>query len=254
MALDDALEQIKRGITDDDGVPLDGLVHAGGMFSPIVAVYGACKAAFDADDMKHRMTTAIRALCDELSTMRDKLPTDAEQVLALKWFREAVCVVLEDARAAVDEDHATMLAVVAAHGCFPDAANTHRRDELPLYLRDLAQLGINDVEMLKMICEAQRDAVKNAPNLNDVNIWSNGYGTLKRMTDRKGMHPDDCISRGKRLEGFGLAVYTENSGVVHQDEVRFRPTLRGLYLVSLLTEAESSMAVRRDAQNGGKSL
>jgi len=118
-----------------------------------------------------------------------------------------------------------------------------RQEDLAVYIRDIAQLGTDDTVMLGLICEAHKDAVRNAPNMNDPNGFNHHYRTLKEMADRRGLHPDDCLALGLRLAGFGLAHHTEGS-INDQNEVRFRPTRRGLYLLELLNKAEASFENR----------
>jgi hypothetical protein len=67
------------------------------------------------------------------------------------------------------------------------------------------------------------------------------FDEFKRRTAALGIDPDDNVSLGARLSGFGLA-YEAPRNTTRQSPVEhcFRPTKRGLYLLALLEAAEHS--------------
>jgi len=253
MAIDDRIGKALEILGPEDDGLLDGvlpddlpkaLASVGAVFSPIFAVASAVQSALDQKDQADRIRAAVRAICDELYAIRETLPANVSEALDSKWFRRAVRVVIDEAVRVDGEDRAVMLALIAVHGCFPEGLDKHRQQDLAVYIRDLAQLGTDDTLMLRMLCEAHRDAVRVAPNMNSPNAFDQGYGTLKALADKNGLHSDDCLAMGLRLAGFGLAHHTA-SGIHYQNEIRFRPTRRGLYLLELLTKAETSFKNRK---------
>jgi hypothetical protein len=74
MAIDNALEKIRNLTNEDDSELLSSLLQAGGLFSPVIAVLAAVKGVADISDVRARIRTAIRSLCDELERIRDSWP------------------------------------------------------------------------------------------------------------------------------------------------------------------------------------
>jgi hypothetical protein len=239
VAIDNALEKIRAITNEDDNELLSSLIQAGGLFSPVIAVLAAVKGVVDISEIKIRIGTAIRSLCDELERIRDRWPADAESVLKNSvWFKKAVQVLMEESLRAPSEERAVLLAKVAAHGCFPDPENKRRQEDLASYIRDLAQLGEDDVQMLRLLRDAYKEVFKNDPNLRDPNRFTQHNDSFKHAAEKLNIHPDDRLALGARLNGFGLAF----EGVAQTEGHFFRPTRRGFYLLSLLEAAETPKA------------
>jgi hypothetical protein len=171
--------------------------------------------------------------------MQDNLPKDVESVLEQPWFKRAATALMMEAATAVGEEDARLLARVAAHGCFPRESDRHRQEDLASYIRDLARLGTDDIQLLKLLRDANRDVIKLAPNLNRPDDFTANLEEFKRQAGQLGIDPDDGIALGARLSGFGLAYEVPRVGTRQSpSDYCFRPTKRGLYLLSLLEAAE----------------
>ena len=238
MAIDNALEKIRNITNEEDDKLLSTLIQAGGLLSPVFAVLAAVKGVIDISEVKARIGTAIRSLCDELERIRNTWPTDAESALDSAWFKRAVQVLIEESLRAPNEERAVLLAKVAAHGCFPSGENKHRQEDLAIYIHDLTQLGTDDIQMLKILRDAYKDVFRNDPNLQDPNNFTNHNDSFKHMADKLNIHPDDRLALGARLSGFGLAF----ESVPQLEGHFFRPTRRGIYLLSLLEASETPKA------------
>ncbi|MGF7180557.1 hypothetical protein [Tunturiibacter psychrotolerans] len=255
MAIDDRIAKIQEiiGPTDEDA-PMQsftlvdlggGLMTVGAIFSPLIAVYSAAKNVLDMRERNQRVKAALRAICDELYSIRESLPANAEEALKGKWFRRAAAIVIEEAARAEDEDRAVLLALVAVHGCFPQDENKHCQEDLANYIRDLAELGLDDIQMLKLLEETYKEATRVAPNLNMNDMFAPHYEEFKLAATRLGIHTNDWIALGSRLTGYGLAFETQRNNMRQSPtDTFFRPTRRGLYLLSLLRQAEERMIVR----------
>ena len=134
----------------------------------------------------------------------------------------------------MNEDYARLLARVAAQGCFPSEEHKHRQEDLASYIHDLARLGTDDIRMLKILRDAYKEVTKNDPNLSDANQFTRHNKWFTDAANKLNIHPDDRLSLGARLNGFGLAF----EGVPQMEGRFFRPTRRGIYLLSLLEAAE----------------
>jgi len=171
--------------------------------------------------------------------MQDNLPKDMESVLEQPWFKRAATALMMEAAAAVGEEHARLLAKVAAHGCFPKEGGRHRQEDLASYIRDLARLGTDDIQLLKLLRDANRDVIKHAPNLNRPYDFTANLEEFRRQAGQLGIDSDDGIALGPRLSGFGLAYEVPRVSTRQSpSDYCFRPTKRGLYLLSLLEAAE----------------
>ena len=251
MAIDNAIEKVRNIANEDDSELLGSLLQAGGLFSPVIAVLAAVKGAVDISQVKARIWAAINSLCDELEKIRDRWPTDAESALKESvWFKKAVQVLMEESLRAPSEERAVLLARAAAHGCFPNHENKHRQEDLASYIRDLAQLGEDDIQMLRLLCDAYKDVFRNDPNLRDANRFTQHNDSFKHAAERLGVHPDDRLALGARLSGFGLAF----EGVAQVEGHFFRPTRRGFYLLSLLKAAETPKGKQDRVSSVGRAL
>ncbi len=237
MAIDDRIEKIRGILDEQDDDVLAALVPLGAIFAPILSVCATAKSILDAKECRARIVAALRALCDELQSMQKSLPGNAESALKSIWFRRAVQVVIEESMRAASEEYAATLARAVAHGCFPDDENKHRQEDLASYIEDIARLGADDIQMLKLLRDAYATAIRNAPQMDNPNIFANEYDGYVRRAGELKIHPDDRIALGARLCGFGLAYESPTQPFPGQHFVR--PTRRGLYLLSLLDAAET---------------
>lgn len=239
MPIDDPIEKIRQIISEDGNDPLEVALSIGGPTSPVIGIVAAVKDALDGHQQSQRMRTAILALADEMNRMENRWPKNLSAALESAWFKQTVKVLLRESADSDSAERAAMLARATAHGCFPDEANLHRQEDVASYIRDLAQLASEDVSMLKLLKEAYAEAFRVTPNLHDPNYFTQHFENFKRLASERKIDPDDCVAIESRLVGFGLAVEApRNSSRQSPGEYCFRPTKRGLYLLSLLEAAE----------------
>jgi hypothetical protein len=233
MKIDDPSAQIRELVNDECVDFAEAALQLGGMFAPVFKVYAIAKGIFDEQLKGNPLKIAILALCDELERLKSHWPSDFESAIDAVWFRRAVTVLMDEAMHAANDNHARLLARVTAHGCFPIGPDAHRQEDLASYIHDLARLGEDDVQMLRLLGDAYKDVFKNDPNLRDSNHFTNHNDGFKNAAEKMNIHPDDRLALGARLSGFGLAFES-----VPQEGHYFRPTRRGFYLLSLLKAAE----------------
>jgi hypothetical protein len=105
------------------------------------------------------------------------------------------------------------------------------------FIRAVAQLSERDIQALQILYSVFADVVKVYPNLHDPNVFTERAGQLLKKVDESKIHRDDFYSYCKRLEGFGLAIEVpRNTSRMAPGDYCFRPTRRGLKLLSLLEE------------------
>jgi len=239
MPIDNPIEKI-RDIGEEGDDSFGDLILAGGAFSPLIALIGVVKVVMDSAEQKARFRAALRGLCDVLQELKDRLPSDVESALRLEWFKRAVQVLIEESVRAPSEERAVLLGRAAGHGCFPGEEDRHRQEDLAIYLRELAQLGTEDVRMLKLLRDVYKEAIRIAPNLNKPDFFTERLESFKRAILELGIHPDDSVAVCARLSGFGLAYEVPRVNTRQSPEDHcFRPTRRGLYLLALLDAARA---------------
>jgi hypothetical protein len=98
-----------------------------------------------------------------LERVQERWPEDLKDEINSNWFKRALNILIEESARTVDEEHARMLGRVAAHGCFPTGHDQHRQEDLASYIRDIAQLGKDDIQMLKLLGIVYKTAVRPSP-------------------------------------------------------------------------------------------
>jgi hypothetical protein len=239
MAIDEPLDKIKAITSENEKDPLGWSLILAGVVGPLFAIAGIFKGMLDTQQRWERVRAAFGALCDELERVRDRWPKDLERTFDQDWFKRAMGVLVSEANRAHSEERARLLARVAARGCFPTEKESHRQEDLASYIHDIARLGTDDIRFLRLLRDVNAEAIRRAPNLNLPEVFSNNLEEFKRKAYESGFEEDDRVSIAARLGGFGLAY--ENPRVTTRQspgEHCFRPTKRGLYLLSLLDAAE----------------
>jgi len=111
-------------------------------------------------------------------------------------------------------------------------------DDLTTFIKTIAQLDENDIRALQVLYLVFEDVVKAYPNMQDPNPFTERQQDLIRAMNENKFHPDDFYSHCRRLEGFGLAAEVlRNSGRMSLGDYCFRPTRKGLRLISLLRDS-----------------
>jgi hypothetical protein len=239
VAIDNPLEKIREITNEDEKDPLGGFLQAAGIVHPLFAIAGVAKGLVDSERRWERIRASIRGLCDELMQIEDRWPKQLQEAFDSVWFKRAVTVLIEESARAVNEEYAQLLGRVAARGCFPTGQDAHRQEDLASYIHDLSRLGTDDIQFLKLLKSENLEAIRTGPNLNIADAFSSRFDNFRSTLARLKIDPDDGISIGARLAGFGLAYEAPrmNSGQSPVEHC-FRPTKRGLYLLSLLEAAE----------------
>ena len=239
MAIDNPLEKIRAITNEDENDPLGGFLHVAGVAHPLFAIASVAKSLLDAQQRWERIRAGLRALCDELERIRERWPNDLESAIHSDWFKRGLNVLIEESARAINDDHARLLGRVAAQGSFPADQDRYRQEDLAIYIRDLAQLGTDDVGMLRLLGRVHKDAVKPAPSRCESPSFRAGFDRYRRAVTEEKIDLDDALSLCERLRGFGLASEVPRFDTVQgPDEQMFRPTRRGIYLLSLLQAAE----------------
>lgn len=239
MAIDNPVEKIRALANEDEKDPLGGFIQAVGAAHPLFAIASVVKSLLDGQERWDRIRNGLRALCDELDRIQERWPKDLLAAIHSDWFKRGLTVLIEESARAANDDHARLLGRAAALGCFPTEQDRYRQEDLATYIRDLAQLGTEDVRMLRLLGMVHRDAVQPPPSRCESPSFRAGFDRYRRAVTEENMDLDDALSLCERLRGFGLASEVPRLDTIQgPDEQMFRPTRRGIYLLSLLLAAE----------------
>jgi hypothetical protein len=166
----------------------------------------------------------------------------AEQVKAVnaklegERFREAVALACEEAARAASNKKIEQMAAVLVGYIGPTPSVWAAPDEdIATMIRDLAQLGDRDIQVLEILATVHAGAVSTMPNLQDPHQFSKETPALRTAIAESGIHRDDFLSTSERLRGFGLgAEVLRNNSHMGPEDFCYRPTRRGLLLLDYL--------------------
>jgi hypothetical protein len=178
----------------------------------------------------------------KIESVQERIEGNQEQIAALRSkvesppFRAAVRLAMEETWRTDEAKKIKRFAAILGNSVAPN-------DELDVsedvsdFIRAVAQLSERDIQALQILYSVFADVVKVYPNLHDPNVFTERAGQLLKKVDESKIHRDDFYSYCKRLEGFGLAIEVpRNTSRMAPGDYCFRPTRRGLKLLSLLEE------------------
>jgi hypothetical protein len=155
-------------------------------------------------------------------------------------FQEAVATACEEAARATDKERIDQFAAVLVGSLLPSSWADPNLD-LATLIRDLAQLGTEDIRALDVLRTAFRDVIAHLPNLDDPNQFAEHIQDYTSAIGVNHFDPEDFYAACARLNGFGLAIeVVRNPSRMRPHEYLFRPTRRGLTLLDYLERFPSS--------------
>jgi hypothetical protein len=117
--------------------------------------------------------------------------------------------------------------------------------EIRTMVRDVAQLGEQDIRVLDMLGAVFLRVMFGNYQLNDPNPFTEKMEAIRNAIVRTGLHRDDFYSTCSRLAGFGLAIEElRNTGRMNPTDRCFRPTRRGMALLTYLGTPETQERTR----------
>ncbi len=217
------------------------LTIAGIKFVP-AKLWQILKDQFDRGSRFQRIEYLFDGIRLGFQSVQSDMGEVAEQVKAVNAklegdrFREAVSVACEEAaRAANDKKIEQMAAALVGYVGPTPSAWAAPDEDIASMIRDIAQLGDRDIQVLEILASVHASAVSHMPNLQDPDPFSRETPRLKTAIAESGIHPDDFLSTCERLRGFGLgAEVLRNTSHMGPEDFCYRPTRRGLLLLDYL--------------------
>jgi hypothetical protein len=147
--------------------------------------------------------------------------------------KEPVIAAVTEALLSPDVNKIKRFAAILGHEFLGKASKTDW-ENAATYIRELSQLGDDDIRVLRILHELQRSAFIGHDQKPDQPQFA---GTMERAlltAERAGMSREDVYSRCARLNGFGLTLQMERPrGMVAVDYV-YRLTRQGKDLIDIL--------------------
>ena len=216
---------------------------AGVIYAP-AELFNIIRRRFNTEDRWERVEAFIHTFDSELRSVREHSEKTQEEVRMLRdqirssEFADAATLAVEEVQFTSEEVRITRLATVLANGV------THKLgavpgEDLSSFIRDVGQLNNGDIQALQVMGDTYDEPIRRRPDLGDPDEFTMLIGGLLRRVDELKINRDDFYSRCSRLTGFGLALELPRGPYRMSPADRcFRPTLRGLRLLRLLTRQE----------------
>lgn len=183
----------------------------GGIVFPPLEVFRILKEQFSNEERFARVEYLFGAIRAQLRIIESASEKDRERLRAVQEaiagasFHEAVAVACEESVRAIKLCKIDQFALILTGSLTPNQWADPSED-IGVMIRDIAQLGEKDLEVLRILASVHASAISHAPNLNDPDSFSRETPTLKRRVAESRIHPDDFLAICERVRGFGLAA------------------------------------------------
>lgn len=243
--IDDSWEASRHAWpAEHDSEAADSALAVSGLLSPLLDVVGRVRENFRTVERQRRAEYLFQAIdlkFKELDKTCESNETELSKIkerIASPEFREAVEMAAVEAVRTESLKKVDRFAAVLAGSVTP-AQWADPKQDIATMIRDLAQLGDRDIEVLGILATVHASAVSHMPNLQNPDAFSRETPTLKRAIAESGIHPDDFLSTCERLRGFGLgAEVLRNTSHMGPEDFCYRPTRRGLSLLDYLKNVD----------------
>jgi len=213
-------------------------IELAGMASPIIKAANFIRQRLFAAPARGERTSALlKAMNEELIRLSEQIDQQAlNDRIDSPEFQDALVLAIEEAWRTSNEVRVQRLAAVLANGVATNI-DAPPGEDLSSFVREVAYLDDGDIQMLQVMEEVYRPAIRNRPDMSDPNEFTLLIAGFLRRTDEVRIGRDDVYARCSRLSGFGLAVEVLRSDTrMSLSDRCFRPTQRGLRLLRLLAQ------------------
>jgi len=226
--------------TEHDSGPADAALALSGLLGPVLEVLASARENFRSASRMRRFEYLLEAIDLKFKELDSRCGSNEAELSKIKQriaspeFREAVQVAAEEAVRAATSEKIDRFAAVLAGSVTPNQWADPELD-IGTMIRDLAQLGDRDIQVLGVLATVHASAISHTPTLQSPDWFSRETPALKAAIARSGIHPDDFLSMCERLRGFGLAAEVlRNTSHMGPEDFCYRPTRRGLGLLDYL--------------------
>ncbi len=217
-------------------------LRVAGEVIPLIGVVNAIRDHFSQAAVAKRLRTLVEAVNSKIQRVEKGVEGNEEQIAAIRskvespQFRAAVRLAIEETWRTEEAEKIKRFAAILGNSVAPND-ELDISEDLSSFIRAVAQLGERDIHALQIVHSVFADTVKVYPNFHDPDVFTERADQLLKKVDESKIQRDDFYSYCKRLEAFGLAIEVpRNPARMAPGDYCFRPTRRGLKLLSLLEE------------------
>jgi hypothetical protein len=236
-SIDDPIEAVKRQYPEEPRGPVSTMLDVLGPFDQylgLVNVFRQFRSQAETNARVKAMFDAFEFYIREHEHRIEEL--EIEKQLEDPNAQETVITAVRETLLTADHRKIQRFGTVLGHE-FLASEDEKNWEDAAAYIRDLAELGEEDIKVLSYLYEFQSEFFR-GDKLIDYNLIFRNYGQLLGNIEKCGFRKDDFYARCSKLSGFGLVLPLERrNDVVSPSDFAFRLTGMGKHLVDILREA-----------------
>ena len=235
MSIDDPIEATKNQWKEQPDRALEVILEVAGTMVPFAGIVNVVRKYFSADTVNGKVEALLRALENEVRRLGKKLESLSDKLESPEFAETLVVAVTETIRT-TSNNKIQRFGSILGLALASDAIST-TWDDAASYIRDISQLGEEDIQALRILYSVQKDIYALRTYSTDPNPYTEKIKEVVTAVDRSGLSRDDFYSRCSRLSGFGLALEVQrNDGRMSPGDHCFRLTKRGVQLLELIKQ------------------
>ena len=232
--IDDPIEAVKQQYPEEPKGPISVMLEVLGPWHPFVGLVNVFRHFASQSETNARVRALFEAFEWYVRQQGEKIEAlDLEKQLQMPQAKEAVITAVTEALLCADLNKITRFATILGHE-FVGKASKSDWENAATHIRELSQLGDDDIQVLRILHQLQRNAFIGQEQKPDQPQFA---GTMERVlitAQQAGMSREDVYSRCARLNGFDLTLQMERPrGMVAVDYV-YRLTRHGKHLIDIL--------------------
>ncbi len=232
--IDDPIEAVKRQYPETPVSAILIMLEVLGPLHPLAGIGNIFRKFISPDEQLGRVNALLGALEWYIRQQEKKIAElELEKQLQRPEAKEAVIAAVTETVLSADLKKVKWFAAILGHEFIRSSGKTEW-ENAATYIRELSQLGDDDIQVLRILHQLQRNAFIGQEQKPDQPQFA---GTMERVLIRAqqaGMSREDVYSRCARLNGFGLTLQMERPrGMVAVDYV-YRLTRHGKHLIDIL--------------------
>jgi len=233
MAIDNPYDAIAKAYKDDSDQILSRILDVFGHFEPLTGAVNVVRKQFSREATIARVTALLSQLVEDIQRDGAEIK-DLTQRVESPEFAETIIAAVNESIRTTSLEKVKRFAKVLGH-----SLTSHRNvqwDEAAAYIRDIAQLTEQDVNVLRILHSVQKELFLGKNIALSPNSYTERNNDVLDLAHKSGIPRDEFYSRCGRLHGFGLAIEVQrNDSRVSPGDHCFRLTTRGRDLISILS-------------------
>ncbi len=242
--IDDPIDAARAAWTEEpENVMGETALSLLSAFFPPAAAFKAVKDQFSNDARFGRIQYFFDALAAKVNALELRIGSQTELSRTVRAtidsteFKEAMAVALEETVRTPNTEKAEQFSSILVGSADPNIIEDSPAKVSSL-IRDVAQLDITDLRVLGILKSVYGHLLPPTPTYRDPNAFTEQFQDFKDAVTGSGIFAEEFQSVCERLRGFGLAAEVlRNPSRMAPSDYCYRPTRRGLKLVTLLGES-----------------